>query len=194
MGSRETVQKDLATIEQCMAFWSLKRTSAVVAVLVTCLWAFYSIMEARWFDGMLPAALQTKGSAIVRHDASLFAIILSVRYKSCGGATYGLSRRTLSAIDSQGLAFFAQARRSRAVTHRRAGLPLAYQPWRPTPVPPEWTSEGMWLGLACMGWTWSRNAIYAAARGPGSYYTTTDNAQLLVIPSLGLAVFTFRGL
>jgi len=145
-----------------MAFWSLKRMSAVVAVLLTSLWAFYSIMEARWFDGMLPAVLQTTGSAIVRRDASLFQIVMSFRYKSCGGATYSLPRRTLSAIDAQGLAFFAQARRSRAATDRHPGPPLAYQAWRRTPVPREWTSDGMWIGLGCMGWTWSRRSIYDA--------------------------------
>ena len=194
MRSRESVEKDLATIEKCMSFWSLRRVSVAVAIPLVCLWLFYSIMESRLFEGMLPAVLQTTGFATIGRDASLFEIIGLLRYKSCGGATYSLTRRTLTAIDTQGLAFFAQARRSRAASNRRAGLQFAYEPWRETPVPPEWTSDGMWSGLACMGWTWSRRDIYDAARAPGSYYTNTDNAQLLVLPRLGLAIFTFRGI
>ena len=177
-----------------MTLRSLKGVSAVIAIPLVGLWLFYSILDQRLFENMLPTSLQTTGFATIGRDASIFEIIGLLRYKSCGGATFTLTRRTLATIDREGLAFFAQARRSRGDANRRAGMPFAYERWRPTPVPPEWTSDGMWSGLVCMGWTWSRNNIYAAAREPGSYYTTTDNARLLVIPRLGLAVFTFRGI
>jgi hypothetical protein len=167
MATRESVEKELHRIEQCMAFWSLKRVAAAILIPVVCAWVALSILETRWFEGMLPAQLQTTGLATVGRDQSLLDIILTpVRYKSCGGATFTLTGRTLDAIRADRLAFFEQAHESRRGTGHR--MPFAYTPWRETPVPPEWTTSGMWIGLVCMGWTWSRLNIYNAAQAPGS--------------------------
>ena len=195
MAARKTVEQ-LAAVEHFLEFWSLKRMVMIVAGVVACWWIVIAFIETRWFEGMLPAALETNGLASVSRDKSLPAILLEgvmgVRYKSCGGATFSLTRRALAAIDAEGLRFLDQARKSRRDTGYR--MPLTYAPWRETPLPSEWTDHGPWLGLDCMGWPWTRARIFQAAREPGSYYTTTYNAELLVIPRRRLAVFTVRGI
>jgi hypothetical protein len=196
MVTRESVQKELACVERFFEFWSLKRAFVAVAIPIVFLWLMYSACETSWFEGMLPAQIETYGLASVSRDKSLPAILIEgamgVRYKSCGGATFSLTRRTLAAIEADGLGFLDQAHKSRRDTGHR--MPFAYGPWRATPLPSEWTDLGPWLGLNCMGWPWTRARIFEAAREPGSYYTTTYNAELLVIPRLGLAVLTFYGI
>jgi hypothetical protein len=60
-------------------------------------------------------------------------------------------------------------------------------------VPLGWTGDGVWsIGLHCIGTSRARQ-IAAAAKEPGSYYTQKDEAELLVIPKLGLIVLTYFG-
>jgi hypothetical protein len=185
--STNTVEKELACIEQCL---SLRRISVALAAPLVGLWVLYANLDSHRFEGMLPAELQTVGLANVSRETSRLGMMFTFdRYKSCGGATFSLTWRTLRAIKARRLASFDQARASRRVTNR--GYRLAYSPWRETPVPAQLTDLGPWLGLNCMGWPWERRRILAAAREPGSYFTTTSNAELLVIPRLGIAVFTF---
>jgi len=191
MATRNPVERQIAGVEAFLDFWSLKRALILGAILFAGWWTGTSIRATRWFVGMLPAALHTTGLATVGNDATLAHHLGLALYKPCGGATFSLTRGTLAAIERDGLAFFDTARQPRRLDYPR---PLdEYAPWRETPVPEQWTDNGMWLGLYCMGWASSRHDIYLTARVRGSYYTTMRNMQLLVIPKLGLAVLTFRG-
>jgi hypothetical protein len=192
MATRESVEEELACVEGFLEFWSLKRVLCAFVVPFVCMWVGYSCFETLWYEANLPAALRTTGLATTGSDLSLFDLLMPVRIKVCGGATFGLTGRTADAIKAQGLAFFEQARKPRGDPRTRPRLAYEYAPWRETPVPSAWTGDGMWAGLSCMGWTWSQLGIYEAARAPGSYYTERPGAQLLVVPRLGLAVFTYR--
>ena len=192
MATRDEAAKALARIEQCVAFWWPRRALILVAIVLASWWMATRIRETWVLEGMLPAELHTTGLATVGYDATLFQRLGWLPYKSCGGAVFSLTTGTLTAIERQGLAFLDKGRKRRRNDYARS-LTM-YAPWRKTPVPPDWTSNGMWLGLYCMGSAWSRNSIYAAAQEPGSYYTTGYNSELLVVPRLGVAVFTFRGI
>jgi len=61
-------------------------------------------------------------------------------------------------------------------------------------VPHRWVSEGIWIGLHCMRLPRvTVQQIVDAAKKAGSYYTTKREAELLVIPSLGLVLYTYFG-
>jgi hypothetical protein len=191
MATRESVENELACVEAFLVFWSLKRVLGFALPFV-CLWAGYSCIETLWYEDNLPPALRTTGLATTGSDLHLFDLMTPVRSKVCGAATFTLTGPTVGAIKAQGLAFFEHARKPRGDPRDRPRLAYEYTAWRETPVPPAWTSDGMWAGLSCMGWTWSQLDIYEAARAPGSYYTERPGAQLLVVPRLGLAAFTYR--
>jgi hypothetical protein len=192
LATRESVERELACVERFLEFYSPKRVLLALIVPFVCLWAGYSCFETRWYEGNLPAALRTSGLATTGSDLSLFDLLMPVRTKVCSGAIFSLTGRTLAAVKAEGLPFFDQARQPRGDPRTRPRLAVEYAPWRETPVPSDWAGDGMWVGLSCMGWTWSRADIHQAARAPGSYYTERPGAQLLVVPRLGLAVFTYR--
>ena len=105
-----------------------------------------------------------------------------------------LTPATLERIREQGLAFFENAREARGINpgqrHR-----YRYAAWQETPLPRNYTRNGSWLGLNCMGWAWSDEGrrAFEAARVPGSYFTTKHEGVLLVVPDLGLVLFTYFG-
>ena len=164
------------------------------AVFVGWLW-YASPISASHYTKALPAELGDVRYEVSRSDASWFEIFLPIRHESCGGALFRLSQTTLDAIADQGLAFFDNARQGRGYKQGRDRnwSYYHYQPWQETPAAPDWTSEGMWIGLHCLQLGDLAIEIRDAARMPGSYYTTKSEAELLVVPALGLAVFTFFG-
>ncbi len=110
------------------------------------------------------------------------------------GAIFQLDDATRNEIDRKGLPFFDDARQGRGHppgSHRQSYC--KYEPWQETPVPQKWI-RGSWSGLSCMELPQELSrAIVEAAKQPGSYFTTKREAELLVIPSLGLIVFTYFG-
>jgi hypothetical protein len=118
-----------------------------------------------------------------------------LRYEACGGALFYLAHATRDAIEKQGIAYFADALQGRGYPEgSRRAFYYHYETWKETPVPHDWVSEGMWVGLHCMDLQKDlARQIVDAAKVPGSYFTTKDEGQLLVIPSLGLVVFTYFG-
>jgi hypothetical protein len=109
--------------------------------------------------------------------------------EGCGTIVFKLSSTTMKMIEKDGLGFFLNA------THAR-GFPgnsyYHYSEWKQTPVPPSWTSEGSWM--LCSGLSnIEHSKIVAAAKSQGAYYTTKDEGELVLIPSLGYIVFSFFG-
>jgi hypothetical protein len=156
----------------------------------------YSVLNTILYRRAIPAeidltfGLATTGSS----SMSLWDVMLPIRHEACGGAIFGLAGTTAAALETRGLAALRDAHQGRGYTdgaHRYRSY-YAYQPWQPTPLPPAWTSEGMWLGLSCMklGYGFGRS-IVEAARAPGSFYTTGTSRMLLVVPRLKLVVYTY---
>ena len=113
-------------------------------------------------------------------------------WKVCGGVVFGLSDATRAGLEREGLAALEHARVGRG--HR--GPPqehrYTYDPWQETPVPPAWTSEGMWRGLDCLSKHWAvADQVLTEARRPDAYFTELSHAQLLVVPGLKLVVLTY---
>ena len=105
-----------------------------------------------------------------------------------------MSGATADAIRAQGLGFLKDARQGRGYTEKtdRSFSRYSYQPWQATPLAPEWTSNGPWLGLSCMHVRdGTVRGILNAAQTAGSVYTTGPDKMLLMVPSLNLVVYTY---
>lgn len=114
--------------------------------------------------------------------------------EGCSVAVYKLSASSLEAIQKKGLGFFDGVTQARGYSNPsdRDFHYYTYKPWKETPVPAEWTSEGSWFMCRAIGSQLEREIIAAAKQG-GAYYTVKDEAELLVIPSLGYVVFSSYG-
>ncbi len=176
----------------------LGKTTKVVlgaGALVGTWWLACSVYETWFYRRALPAALETTGLVTAQSDASFLSALLAFQREACGGALHGLSVSTRRAIERQGLAFFATASHGRGYP---PGHPqhhyYSYRSWQETPVPHAWISEGIWSGLNCMKLDRATVLrIKDAATRPGSFYSTKDEAEILVVPSLELVVFTYFG-
>ena len=108
--------------------------------------------------------------------------------ESCGVAVFELSRITVSRINSQGIAFFKNA------TFGRGDRPYHfYETWQPTP-PLNSANRPLLRGSVCLRdppQIWS--SIEEAARTRGAFYAIGSEYDLLVIPTLGVVVFSFNG-
>ena len=154
-----------------------------------------SVLKTKFYRAAIPAEIDlTFNPATTGSSMSLWDLLLPIRHEACGGAIFGLGDTTVTAIERRGLVAIQGAQQGRGYadgTHRMRSY-YEYEPWQPTPLPPAWTSEGMWNGLNCMnlGHGLGRSII-EAARAPGSFYTTGQGKMLLVVPRLKLVVYTY---
>ncbi len=105
----------------------------------------------------------------------------------CGALVFKVSDDTLAMIKKGGLAFFAGATQGRGHPGNRY---YQYAQWKETPVPPSWTSEGSWMFCTTLS-NGEHSKIVSAAKSGGAYYTTKDEGELILIPSLGYVVYSF---
>ncbi len=166
-----------------------KRVLLVVAGVIGALWLARSVTETRFYSGAIPSEIELSfGLASVGTNWNPAAMLLP-RFEACGGAIFGITGATVAAIETRGLEFFKTATQGRGSTDHHG--PTQYQPWEPSPLEDNWTRNGTWLGLDCLA-TYRHSAIMQAAQAPGSYYAVGRNRMLFVIPSQGIAVYTFR--
>ena len=106
-----------------------------------------------------------------------------------------MSQSTVDALEAQRLSFFEDATRARGkYGEKESERKKPGYVWKKTPVPDTWTSNGAWIGLACIS-SGNKNKlirqITKTVELPGSYYVGTpknSNYAILVLPKLGLVV------
>jgi len=106
--------------------------------------------------------------------------------EGCGYAIFRLSEDNLARIGRQGLAYFDAAQLG------RDGKPYhQYQPWKATPTSEQ---EQLFRGQSCAGEPSEllEQAQRAAAR-EGAYFTTGHEQDLVVVPALGLLIYSYNG-
>ena len=126
----------------------------VVAVVL-----YWQVFETRFYRAAIPAQIGlTFGFATMGSNISLWGAAFAFDRKACGGAIFDLSNTTVATIRERGLDFFSDARQGRGYTEKtdRNFHYYSYQPWQTTPLAPEWTANGTWLGLNCM---YLRNSV-----------------------------------
>lgn len=140
---------------------------------------------------LLPEKIEVTGFALFKEDFGL--------REGCGVKVFELSKHTLDKINQQGLAFFKNATKARGYDPKkhRYNKYYSYEQWQETPVQESKENRNFWAGLSCakrLGLEKSLSKkIASAASTKGSYYTGHYEGQLVVIPSLGLVVFSYMG-
>ena len=106
--------------------------------------------------------------------------------EGCGYAIFRLSEDSLVRIRRQGMAYFAAAQLG------RDGKPYhQYQPWQATPTNEH---EQLFRGQSCAGEASEvlEQAQRAAGR-EGAFFTTGHEQDLVVVPALGLLIYSYNG-
>lgn len=148
-----------------------------------------------WFDRqklyeeLLPKKLEISGS-ISNIDSNIF--------DTCFFAVYRLSDTTVNRINQEGLVFFDDAIRSRGYFYRRSmGMYDSYAQWQQSPIKNTDKNRTFGSGLNCaerLGFDKSLlKKIELASYERGSFYTGHREGQLVVMPSLGVAVISGAG-
>jgi hypothetical protein len=180
-----------------LANFRLSAGPLVLLVIACCLGTIllgWSVLNTKFYRAALPAEIGITFSLAITGSNTSFWEVGQPIHKACGGAIFELNETTLAAIRGRGLDGLKDARQGRGYSDNtdRLFYYYSYKPWQPTPLPPEWTSQGMWYGLSCMNLGQSfGGSIVDAAQASGSFYTTAQSRMLLIIPSLRLAVFTY---
>lgn len=152
-----------------------------LSIIIT-IYVAWSAFIYDWYSGIIPAKIGITYSIHIGGESGF--------REGCGAAIFRLSNTTADAIDREGLDFFNDVIYSRKSKERY----YTYSLWKETPVPDSWTSEVSWPGLGCSGASHSLlSKILEAASKKGSYYSSKDEGEILVIPSLKLVVFTYFG-
>jgi hypothetical protein len=160
----------------------MKKILKVIGLIIITVYAVWSVFSYYWYSGAIPLKV-----------GITYAIHISGQSgfrEGCGAAIFRLSDATADAISRKGIDFFNDVIYSRKSKERY----YTYKSWKETPVPNSWTSEGAWPGLSCS--TVSRpllSQILLAASNKGSYYSSKDEAWIVVVPNLKLVVFSYFG-
>ena len=146
----------------------------------------YKAFQYYWYAQVLPSEIEIADPVPAGEESGF--------REGCGVAVYKLTASSLEAIKKKGLGFFEGATQARGYSNPSDHHYhyYTYQPWKETPIPVGWTSEGSWFMCSVIGNQLEREIIAAAKQG-GAYYTVKHEARLLVIPSLGYVVFSSYG-
>ncbi len=140
-------------------------------------------LEAHWYEGFLPETITTERTLFVGGSSGLL--------EGCGVAIYKIDPSTLNNIRTNGIVALKQARKSKR--HERE-----YVNWSETPyIEPTERLRNPWLGGMNESCTVIPSelidGINRALHSPGSFYTTTHESGVIVIPSTGLVVLSHNG-
>ncbi|CAN7454312.1 hypothetical protein LJR074_003010 [Acidovorax sp. LjRoot74] len=159
---------------------ALRLTSWACALLVLILLPMKgcSHMQVELYRQAIPPQFELQ--KVVHHDE------ISGFREGCGYAIFRLSEDNLTRIRSQGLAYFATAHLG------RDGKPYhLYQPWKVTPAAEH---EHLFRGQSCAGEPSEllEQAVRAAGE-EGAFFTTGHEQDLVVVPALGLLIYSYNG-
>lgn len=106
--------------------------------------------------------------------------------EGCGFAIFRLSDKNLARLRSDGLTHLETARLG------RDGKPYnQYKPWNATPAPMD---ELLFRGASCINEPPELlNQAQRAAYKEGAFFTTGDEKDLVVVPALGILIYSFNG-
>jgi hypothetical protein len=166
------------------------RTFAVLFIaLALSIYGTYRVWEINYFKNLIPSEIQINGTVLVDGETG--------GLEGCGVAIFRLDSATLEKIRANGIHALDEAKQSRKKKLLRDDY-QTYTPWAETPYLE--TGDGMtladrWLGgFVCSNIdTDLSNHIHSALKSTNSYYSTTHEAGLIVIPDLGLIVYSYFG-
>lgn len=160
----------------------IARVAALIAIVVIAPMKGCEFMQVELYKDSIP--LQLELDHLVYHDEE------SDLRESCGVAVFKLSEKTLSQVNEQSLAFLATATLGRDGDNYHQ-----YDAWRATPEPGISMRESKLLrGGHCIDnppaiWGEIEKATYEGS----AYFTTGSEQDLVIVPRLGVIVFSHNG-
>ncbi|WP_019143342.1 hypothetical protein [Noviherbaspirillum massiliense] len=165
-----------------LLFRAVKKPAyGMLAIAILAPYLAYKAFLYHWYVQVLPEQLEVTYPVSINEEGGFM--------EGCSVAVFKLSDKTVQAVRKNGLTFFAAATQARGYPDE---IYYQYDKWNETPVPEIWTREGSWMMCPDMSNTMHSQIVKAAQRN-GAYYTHTDEGQLIVIPSLGIVVFSSWG-
>lgn len=118
--------------------------------------------------------------------------------EGCGITIYKISPHTIEQINKQGLDFFKNLKVARgSELSEKQSLYYFYQDWSKTPIQESKNNKNFWSGLSCVNQKDLNKSllkkIIQEANEANSYYTGHKEGQLVVIPSMQIAIFAYLG-
>ncbi len=162
---------------------NLAIAAGIILLLFTSCNVWYWLYAQSHYKKFLPAKLEISGSILEADSFCFFAV-------------YKLSDQTLSSINQEGLTFFNNATKSRGslLKENPNGRYDIYERWQQTPIKYTDRNQAFGAGLSCAKQTGFDESllekISLASQSEGSFYTGHRQGQLVVIPSLGIAVIS----
>lgn len=161
-----------------------------IFTIISC-YCLYWLSSQDIGNGLLPEKIEVSGFVLSKEEFDF--------REGCGIRVFKLSKNTLAQINQQGLTFFKNATKARGYDpdkHRYDNY-YSYEQWQETPVQESKENKNFWSGLSCadrlnLDKSLSEK-ITLAASTKGSYYTGHYEGQLVVIPRLGIVVFSYSG-
>lgn len=156
------------------------------SILLTSLYFIVFSFEYYWYRGYIPTNIEITWPVELSSGVGFT--------EGCGAAIYELSADTQLTIEQKGITFFDKSlipiKFVYASNHTIEPHPF-YSPWKETPI--DFNHKGL-LGLQCA------DLEQVAARTlnqnlsiKGSFYTTSSEAVLIVIPQIRWVIFSYFG-
>lgn len=159
---------------------ALRFTSWVCALLVLILVPMKgcSHLQVSFYRQAIPP--QFESLEVLHHDE------VSGFREGCGYAIFRLSDKDLARLRSHGLTYLETARLGRDGKQYNQ-----YKPWSATPAPRD---EHLFRGVSCINEPPELlNQAQSAAYKEGAFFTTGDEKDLVVVPALGILIYSFNG-
>lgn len=172
-------------------FRSIANVFFSLVCIVTVFVLVWQLASSYFFKNAIPQNLEITHILLQETHPSL--------RESCGGVVFKISQATVDRIQEEGISFLNTDKVGRGYHFDREttkSLYYTYEDWAETPAPHSWTSEGIPASFGCMLKDTDKKyskVIFNALRNPGSFFTTKDEGQILLIPSEKLLVYGFNG-
>jgi len=165
----------------------LKKSVIPIILLFFIGWAGFSVWQMIWYRSLIPQKIETHWWPVAIDGK------IGLMY-ACGAAIFEMKASTAKAIDTQGLDFFENPEEVQASGLFRTKKHY-YSNWKETPLGLGKLTDGGYADIVGCNSSLSpieKRAIAHAAFEKGGYYPRgSENARLLVLPSLKLVLFTY---
>lgn len=171
-----------------LTLYTLYKNKKFIPLLLIILspYAAYKTLLYSHYKAVLPSKIEVSYPVSIGEEG--------IFREGCSIAIFRLSDSTLQGIKTKGLDFFENALQARGHNAgERDDYYYRYEAWRETPIPPNWTSEGSWFICSNLANQQLLSNIVDASKKLGAYYTTKQEGELVVVPSLKLVVFSSFG-
>lgn len=156
------------------------------ALAIFCYWRYEQYSQS-FYKGFLPKDLEISGPVLPKDEMVGLT-------GGCGIVIFRLSENTLNKVSQRKLSFLKDLTKARNYDLDKYNSHYSYVEWQETPLQQSNNNKNFWMGLSCSKSKLDEDLykkIDLGAKTKGSYYTGYSEGELIVIPSLGIAVLSY---